>query len=98
MERFLGMSEEEINKNEKMWREENGKEPLEEPKGSDLRSVGVSSSDIQQDQEAGEDMEAPPEGDEASPEVAGPVSATPAGTGPEAGGAAGGAVTPATPA
>jgi hypothetical protein len=97
MERFLGLSEEEINKNEQMWREENGKEPLEEPKGSDLRSVGVSSSDIQQDQETGEQMEEPPEGEEGM-EVAGPVSATPAGTGPEAGGAAGAPVTPATPA
>jgi hypothetical protein len=97
MERFLGLSEEEIAKNEQMWREENGKEPLEEPKGSDLRSVGVSSSDIQQDQETGEQMEEPPEGEEGM-EVAGPVSATPAGTGPETGGAAGAPVTPATPA
>jgi hypothetical protein len=92
MERFLGLSEEEITQNEKMWREENGKEPLEEPKGSDLRSVGVSNADIESDEQTGDEMEAPPEGEEGA-EVAGPVSATPAGTGPEAGGAA-----PATPA
>ena len=75
MERFLGLSEEEIDKNERLWREENGKEPLEEPKGSDLRSVGVSSSDIQQDQETGEEMDAEPEAGAEAPEVAGPVTA-----------------------
>jgi len=75
MERFLGLSEEEIDKNERLWREENGKEPLEEPKGSDLRSVGVSSSDIQQDQQTGEEMNAEPAAGEEAPEVAGPVTA-----------------------
>ena len=75
MERFLGLSEEEIDKNERLWREENGKEPLEEPKGSDLRSVGVSSSDIQQDQQTGEEMNAEPEAGAEAPEVAGPVTA-----------------------
>lgn len=89
MERFLGLSEEEIDKNERLWREENGKEPLEEPKGSDLRSVGVSSSDIQQDQQAGEEMTAEPEAGAEAPEVAGPVTSEPA--------AAGGAAAPAAP-
>jgi hypothetical protein len=95
MERFLGLSEEEIDKNERLWREENGKEPLEEPKGSDLRSVGVSSSDIQQDQQTGEEMTAEPEAGAEAPEVAGPVTSEPAGgaaTAPAA------PVTPATPA
>lgn len=91
MERFLGLTEEEITQNEKLWREENGKEPLEEPKGNDLRSVGVSAADIESDEQTGEEMEAPPEGEE-GPEVAGPVSATPAGTGPET------TAAPATPA
>lgn len=84
LERFLGLTEDEINKNESLWREENGKEPLEEPKGSDLRSVGVSNADIESDEQSGEDMEAPPEGEEMSPEVAGPVSAAPAGGTPAA--------------
>jgi hypothetical protein len=91
MERFLGLTEEEITKNEKLWREENNKEPLEEPKGNDLRSVGVSNADIEADEQAGEDMEAPPEGEEGA-EVAGPVSAAPAGAD------MGGAAAPATPA
>jgi len=84
MERFLGLSEEEIDKNERLWREENGKEPLEEPKGSDLRSVGVSSSDIQQDIQAGEDMTTEPEEASTEPEVAGPVTSAPAGGAPAA--------------
>jgi len=73
LERFLGLSEEEISKNEKMWREENGKEVDIEPEGSDLRSIGVSVGDMEADMEAGEEMNAPEE-TEGGPEVAGPVS------------------------
>jgi hypothetical protein len=93
MERFLGLTEEEINKNEKMWREENGKDDTEEPKGSDLRSIGVGVGDIESDEGTAEEMETPPEeGTEENPEVAGPVT-TP---GPEAT-AAGAPATPASP-
>jgi hypothetical protein len=84
MERFLGLTEDEINKNEKMWREENGKESLEEPKGGDLRSIGVNVSDIESDEQTGEEMETPPEEGAEGPEVAGPVSASPAGGAPAA--------------
>ena len=73
LERFLGLSEEEISKNEKMWREENGKEVDIEPEGSDLRSIGVSVGDMEADLEAGDEMNAPEE-TEGGPEVAGPVS------------------------
>ena len=91
MERFLGLTEEEINKNEKLWREENGKEVLEEPKGNDLRSIGVSVGDIESDEQTGEEMTTPPEEGE-QPDVAGPVAST----APAAAGAAPAA--PATPA
>jgi hypothetical protein len=95
MERFLGLSEEEINKNEKLWREEHGKEALEEPKGNDLRSIGVSVSDIETDTEAGEQMaETPPEAQQGS-EVAGPVAPAAAGGQAPAAGAA--PATPGTP-
>jgi hypothetical protein len=74
LERFLGLTEEEITKNEKLWREENNKSVDIEPEGSDLRSIGVSTSDIETDQETAETMEAPPEeGGEMAPETAGPV-------------------------
>jgi hypothetical protein len=74
LERFLGLTEEEISKNEKMWREENDKEIEIEPQGSDLRSIGVSVGDIESDTQTGEDMNAPePEEGLADMEVAGPV-------------------------
>ena len=57
LERFLGLTEEEINKNEKMWREENNKEVQVEPQGSDLRSIGISSGDIETDIQTGEEAE-----------------------------------------
>lgn len=57
LERFLGLTEEEINKNEKMWREENNKEVEVEPQGSDLRSIGISSGDIETDISTGEEAE-----------------------------------------
>ncbi len=83
LERFLGLTEEEIAKNEKLWREENSKEDLEEPKGKDLRSVGVSVSDIETDETTAEELESPPEGEE-GPEVAGPVATEQPGTAPAA--------------
>ena len=58
MERFLGLTEEEINKNEKMWREENDKEIDVEPQGNDLRSIGVSVGDIETDIQTGEEAQA----------------------------------------
>ena len=58
MERFLGLTEEEINKNEKMWREENDKELDIQPEGSDLRGIGVSVGDIETDMQTGEDATA----------------------------------------
>jgi hypothetical protein len=75
LERFLGLSEEEINKNEKMWREENNKDNDVEPKGNDLRSVGVSVGDMETDQQTADNMEDMEDmGDEAmGPEVAGAV-------------------------
>jgi hypothetical protein len=74
LERFLGLTEEEISKNETMWREENNKESDNDPAGSDLRSVGVSVGDLETDEQTATDMEAPPE-EGAMPDggVAGPV-------------------------
>jgi hypothetical protein len=68
LERFLGLTEEEINKNERMWREENDKEIEVEPEGKDLRSIGISSGDIETDMQTGEEaemgMEEPATGEE----------------------------------
>lgn len=81
LERFLGLTEEEINRNEKLWREENNKDDLTKPQGSDLRSVGVSLGDIEMDEKTGEELEAGTEEElnaEVAPEVAGPVQSAPA--------------------
>jgi hypothetical protein len=91
LERFLGLSEEEINKNERMWREENDKEIKVDPEGKDLRSIGISSGDIETDLQTGEeavdgeDMQMNPEIDAAGqvpqPTEAGVGTPAPAGNG-----------------
>ncbi len=61
MKRFLGMTEEEIKENEKLWREENGS--TLKPKtdsAQDMRSVGVSPGGLAADA-AGQTAEAPPD-------------------------------------
>jgi hypothetical protein len=73
MERFLGLTEEEITKNEKLWREEHNKDSDIEPTGSDLRNIGVSAGDIETDMDTADTMENPPEEGAEGPEVAGPV-------------------------
>jgi hypothetical protein len=79
LERFLGLTEEEITKNEQLWREENNETEDETPEGQDLRNVGVSVGDIETDEQTGEEMSEPeaPEGEEMAPEVAGPVQSSP---------------------
>ena len=89
LERFLGLSEEEITKNEKMWREENDKEVDIDPQGSDLRSIGVSVGDMDADAQLGVDLENP-EAEGEPTEVIAPVSA------PAAGNQAGAGAGPAT--
>ena len=89
LERFLGLTEEEINKNEKLWREENHKDVDIDPQGSDLRSIGVSAGDMDADAMSAEEMEAPPEEPGMEGGVAGPVNAAAPGS-PAAGGAPGG--------
>jgi len=74
MERFLGLTEEEIKRNEKLWEEENKKEVTNEPQGSDLRNVGISSGDFESDDQTAEDIENADQEAEQGPETAGPVA------------------------
>ena len=91
LERFLGLTEEEITKNEQLWHEENDSHEEQTPSGSDLRNVGVSVGGIESDEQTADDLESPPEeGEEGAPEVAGPVSSAPGAAIP---GAAGGNLT-----
>ena len=74
LQRFLGLTEEEITENERLWEEERESEVTDEVKGSDLRSIGISAGDLDTDLETAEGMEGgeempPPE---VAPGVAGP--------------------------
>jgi hypothetical protein len=76
LERFLGLTEEEIKRNEKLWEEENKDDVLPEPAGTDLRNVGVSAGGFQADFDTAGELEAPAEEAGEAPEVAGPVTGT----------------------
>jgi hypothetical protein len=56
LERFLGLSEDEIARNEKLWREERDDVEQQAPAGSDLRSVGVSPAGMESDISMGQDV------------------------------------------
>lgn len=78
MKRFLGLSEEEIKENQKLWHEEKTQPEEDGAKGSDLRSIGISTGDIESDLETAEGMaEQPPEEGMMSEPIA-PVGAAPA--------------------
>jgi len=75
LKRFLGLTEEEIKENERMWGEERDAPETEEVKGSDLRSIGISTGDLTTDLQDAEMAEQPPEdnaGMEVTPPVMGP--------------------------
>ncbi len=57
LERFLGLTEEEIKRNEMLWEEENKEEVPMDPSGSDLRNIGISSGDFQTDIDTADEIE-----------------------------------------
>ena len=56
LERFLGLTEEEIKQNEEMWREERDQPDLQTTSGQDLRSVGITPGGIESDIQTGEEV------------------------------------------
>jgi hypothetical protein len=57
MQRYLGLSEEEIVENEKMWREERDQEiNLQTTQGQDLRSIGITPAGLESDIQTGQDL------------------------------------------
>jgi hypothetical protein len=56
LQRFLGLTEEEIEENSKLWHEERDKPEDSETKGGDLRSIGISPGDIDTDLETAEEV------------------------------------------
>ena len=92
LKRYLGLSDEEIAENERMWAEENGKsETITTDSTGEMRGAGISQAGIESDLGALADDEAPPE------VGAAPGQPTPAGPGSPAASAAAPATTP-TPA
>jgi hypothetical protein len=60
LKRYLGLTEEEIAENERMWAEEKGESvPESTDSAGELRSVGLSSAGIQSDAQSSESEEAP---------------------------------------
>jgi hypothetical protein len=58
MKRYLGLSEEEINENTQLWKEERDQPELQTQSGQDLRSVGISPADFEADIGTGEEIAA----------------------------------------
>jgi len=73
MERFLGLTEEEIKRNEQLWGEENSDKTNMDVAGSDLRNIGISSGDFESDLETADELEGQEQSPDEGPEVAGPV-------------------------
>lgn len=91
LERFLGLTEEEIKRNEMLWEEENKQEVTMDPTGSDLRNIGISSGDFQTDLDTADEIESQEQAPEEMPDTAGPVAdaggaAVPGGAGGPVGG------------
>jgi hypothetical protein len=86
LERFLGLSKEEIVENEQMWREERDEPDLQTTQGQDLRAVGVTPAGLEADINMGQDLAGA--GAEAEGDNAGMTGTPPtAGTAPAGGSA-----------
>jgi len=72
LERFLGLSKDEIERNERMWEEERDEPELATSSGQDLRSVGITPGGLESDIATGEEMAgmAPTGGLEGAPGMA----------------------------
>ena len=85
MTRFLGLSEQEMNDNERLWNEEQGDVEAAPAPGADLRSVGITPGGIGQDLEAVAPMPGAEAGAEGgAPGVPGAAGVVPGGGAPAA--------------
>jgi hypothetical protein len=56
LKRYLGLSEEEIVENEKLWKEERDEPELQTTQGQDLRAIGITPAGLESDIQTGEDL------------------------------------------
>lgn len=56
LQRFLGLTEDEIKENEELWREERDQPDLQTQGGQDLRSVGITPGGLEADIQTGEEI------------------------------------------
>jgi hypothetical protein len=56
LERFLGLTKDEIAENEEMWREERDQPEMQNISGQDLRSVGITPGGLETDINTGADI------------------------------------------
>jgi hypothetical protein len=78
MKRFLGMSDEEMAENERMWAEENGKSTaIPTDSSGEMRSAGISQAGIESDLTSLADEEAPPDTADAAAGGTAPPPAVP---------------------
>jgi hypothetical protein len=88
LERFLGLSQDEIQKNDKMWKEERATPELTTTQGQDLRAVGITPAGIESDVSMGQEMSnITPQGAEGAAGPGGTIGTTPAAQPPGAGAA-----------
>ena len=86
LERFLGLTKEEIAENEDLWREERDKPEMQNQSGQDLRSVGITPGALDTDIQTGEEIAAMQPAGAGTPEIGpGVAPGGPGGTLPAAG-------------
>jgi hypothetical protein len=85
LNRFLGLTEEEIKENEKLWREERDNPDMQSVKGSDLRSVGITPGALETDVSTGEEIAGMAPAAPGTPEIG--AGMTPGGAAPSDGAA-----------
>ena len=56
MKRYLGLTEEELVENEKLWKEERSEPELETTQGQDLRSIGITPAGLESDIQTGQEI------------------------------------------
>jgi hypothetical protein len=82
LQRFLGLSEDEIKENEELWREERDSPEMQNSGGADLRSVGITPGGMETDITTGEEigqMQQPGAGEMVGPGAAPAPGAAPGG-------------------